>query len=304
MIYRFIKPWNMKQPTMDQATTLLQPTTISALTYLVIGHVTADLTPTGIRLGGTAAFSGLTAQALGLRTGIITACAPELNTLRIKSLLLFTKISTQSTTFENISDGTQRVQYLYHLAERLTVEDIPRFDPAPDIIHLGPVANEVDWKIIHNFPNSMKCLTPQGWMRSRNSENQVHYQHWDNFELAISHSDVAVISLDDVLKDEALIAEMASAIPVFAVTENYRGARVYWNNDVRFFKAPEVKYVDDTGAGDIFATAFFYRYFFTKDPWEAGRFAVTLASNSVTRKHLDSIPSAEEIAHAKIQLIG
>lgn len=78
---------------MDQATTLLQPTTISALTYLVIGHVTADLTPTGIRLGGTAAFSGLTAQALGLRTGIITACAPELNTLRIKSCCCLQKLA-------------------------------------------------------------------------------------------------------------------------------------------------------------------------------------------------------------------
>jgi sugar/nucleoside kinase (ribokinase family) len=97
---------------------------------------------------------------------------------------------------------------------------------------------------------------------------------------------------------------MASLIPVFVVTENYRGARIYWHSDVRFIKAPEVKYVDDTGAGDIFATAFFYRYFFTKDPWEAGRFAVKLASSSVTRHHLDSIPDAEEIKQAKIQLIG
>ena len=41
--------------------------------YLVIGHVTEDLTPTGPRLGGTAAFAALTARAFGLRTGIVTS---------------------------------------------------------------------------------------------------------------------------------------------------------------------------------------------------------------------------------------
>jgi hypothetical protein len=33
--------------------------------YLVIGHVAHDLTPEGWRLGGTAAYSALTARALG-----------------------------------------------------------------------------------------------------------------------------------------------------------------------------------------------------------------------------------------------
>ena len=43
--------------------------------YLVIGHVAHDLTPQGPRLGGTVAYSALTAQALGLRVGIVTAAA-------------------------------------------------------------------------------------------------------------------------------------------------------------------------------------------------------------------------------------
>ena len=45
--------------------------------YLVIGHVAHDLTPEGFRLGGTTAYSALTAQALGLRVGIVTASGPE-----------------------------------------------------------------------------------------------------------------------------------------------------------------------------------------------------------------------------------
>ena len=281
-----------------------QPEVPDRLNYLVIGHLTADLTPNGVQLGGTAAFSGLTAKALGLISGIITAHSSELDTSPIQSLWTYRKTSQYSTTFKNISDGKKRKQSLYNLAERLTTADIPKFNLPPDIVHLGPVANEVDWDILHQFPNSLKCLTPQGWMRSTDADNNVIYRHWEQYENILQQADVAVISHEDVLMEEDLIASMASAIPVFVVTENYRGARIYWHNDARFIHAPEVKYLDDTGAGDIFATAFFYRYFYTKDPWEAGRFAVKVASNSVTRKHLKSIPTAEEIQQAKMQLIG
>jgi sugar/nucleoside kinase (ribokinase family) len=132
----------------------------------------------------------------------------------------------------------------------------------------------------------------------------VELQPWNNWEEYIPKADTAVISIEDVNRDEDLVSSMASALPVFAITENYLGARVYWHNDARFFSAPEVEYADDTGAGDIFAAAFFFRYFVTRDPWEAGRFAVLLASWSVTRKHLESIPTLEEIKKAKCELMA
>jgi hypothetical protein len=289
---------------MDQENTPFQPTLAESINYIVIGHVTADLTDKGVQLGGTATFSGLTARAFGLRVGVITSHSPELDTEPIHSLWIMNKTSKSTSTFKNISDGKARTQYLYHIAQPLTKADIPLFNPAPDIVHLGPVANEVDHRILHCFPNSLKCLTPQGWMRATNTEGQVIQRSWTESEETLAHADVAVISLEDVQMNEDLIATMASTIPVFVVTENKKGARIYWHNDARFINAPEVKYLDDTGAGDIFATAFFYRYFYTRDPWEAGRFAVTLASWSVTRKHLDSIPTSEEINTAKMQLIG
>lgn len=276
----------------------------ASLEYLVIGHLTADLTDKGIRLGGTAAFSGLTASALGLRTGIITSHAPDLDIAPLQTLWMVTKASKVTTTFKNISDGKTRTQYLYHIAERLTIKDIHQLATSPDIIHLGPVANEVDRDILAGFPASLKCLTPQGWLRKMTSDHKVIHQHWEEYEETLHQADIAVISIDDVMGKEETIINMASSIPVLVVTENFRGARVYWHNDARFFRAPEVKYVDDTGAGDIFATAFFYRYHFTKDPWEAGRFAVRLASWSVTREHLASIPTDEEVKEAKIHLIN
>ncbi len=50
-----------------------QPARLDPVDYLVIGHIARDLTPSGPRLGGTVAYSGLTARALGLRVGIVTS---------------------------------------------------------------------------------------------------------------------------------------------------------------------------------------------------------------------------------------
>ncbi len=262
-----------------------------SLDYLVIGHVTTDLTEEGPKLGGTVTFSGLTALALGLRTGIITAFNPETDVSALKNIWLRNKVSPETTTFKNISDGVKRTQFLYHKAEPLLPADIPSFDPEPAILHLGPIADEVSPDILSQFPDSLKCLTPQGWFRSVNNEDHVILRDWKAAEDVLAQSDAAVISLEDVQYDEGSISKMAAVTPVFVVTENFKGARVYWHNDARFIKAPKVKLVDDTGAGDIFATAFFYRYWKTKDPWEAGRFAVLIASWSVACQRLASIPT-------------
>ncbi len=54
---------------------MFQLTPLEPVDYLVIGHLTRDLTNQGPRLGGTAAYSALTAQALGMRAGIVTTWA-------------------------------------------------------------------------------------------------------------------------------------------------------------------------------------------------------------------------------------
>lgn len=288
----------MANPATQKIVKLTKP-----LDYLIIGHVTTDLTDEGPKLGGTVAFSGLTGRALGLETGIITSFNPDTDTSPLNNVWIKNKVSPETTTFKNISDGIKRTQFLYHKSEPLTLADVPVFSPPPAIIHLGPVADEVSPDILSKFPDSLKCLTPQGWFRSVNNQDHVVLKDWKEAENTLSKSDTAVISLEDVQYNEETIARMSAATPIFVVTENYKGARIYWHNDARYIKAPKVKLVDDTGAGDIFATAFFYRYWMTKNPWEAGRFAVLLASWSVASQRLDSIPTKAEIDRAKTEVL-
>jgi sugar/nucleoside kinase (ribokinase family) len=274
------------------------------LNYLVIGHITIDKTNNGNTLGGTAAYSGLTAAALGLRSGLITSFNPNLDVSPLQDLTIFNITSENNTIFENISNGVDRHQFLYSTAEKIKPANLPNISGQPDILHLGPVANEVDPNILEIFQDSLKCLTPQGWFRKKSKNYQVIRHAWQDYREFLPKADVAVLSLEDVSHNEDLIADMASLISVFVVTENQKGARIYWQNEAKFISAPEVKYKNDTGAGDIFSTAFFYQYFYTKDPWEAGRFAVKLASWSVSRNYLKSIPTTDEIIKAKTELIG
>ena len=60
---------------------------------------------------------------------------------------------------------------------------------------------------------------------------------------------------------------------------------------------------DTTGAGDIFAAAFFFRLYTTRDPWESARFATQLAAASVTRIGLDGIPTQEEIQECMAEVL-
>jgi len=96
---------------------------------------------------------------------------------------------------------------------------------------------------------------------------------------------------------------MLGSIRILVVTEGVNGARLYWNGDLRTFKPPQSSEIDPTGAGDVFAAAFFVRLSQTRDPWEAARFATLLASHSVTRIGLAGTPTPDEVQAALLEII-
>ena len=97
---------------------------------------------------------------------------------------------------------------------------------------------------------------------------------------------------------------MAHQTRILAVTESAAGAVLYWNGDRRRFRAPDVREVDATGAGDVFAAAFFSRLVRTRDPWEATRFATLLATCSVTRVGLDGIATPREVEQCVMEVLN
>lgn len=282
---------------------MLTRSSIEPIDYLVIGHLTQDLTPTGPRTGGTASFSSLTAHALGMRVGIVTACSPDLNLHGLHEIQIVNIPSQVSSTFENVYTAAGRIQFCYHQAPEITLDAIPEVWRNTPIVHLGPLVREIPADLSAAFPNSMLGLTPQGWMRTWDEKGRVSLCEWPDYRYVLGNADAAVLSIEDVQGDENRVEEMAAAIKLLIVTEGANGARVFWNGDVRHFEPPKMVEVEATGAGDIFAAAFFFRYQATRDPWEAARFATKLAAYSVTRIGLDSIPTAAEIQSCLVEVL-
>ncbi len=270
---------------------------LEPIDYLIVGHLTRDLLPHGTRLGGTAAYASLTARALGLRVGILTACESchDASELTGEGITVVGLRSEQTTTFENIQTPTGRIQYISTIAPSIDLSMVPEQWLSTPIIHLGPVAREIEPNLVRAFPNSFVGLTPQGWLRTWDETGRVSFSEWPESSFVLQHANAAVISIEDVRGNEEIIEDMASSVRVLAVTEGPNGARLYWNGDLRRFRPPKMEESDPTGAGDIFATAFFYRLSVTRDPWEAARFATNLAAFSVLRSGLEGVPQPDEV---------
>ena len=276
---------------------------LAPVDYLVIGHLACDLTPAGPRLGGTTAYAALTARALGLRVGVVTSRGQEVPLDLLDGIQVSSLPVEHSTTFENVYTSEGRHQIIHHFASDLRYADIPPIWRDASIVHVGPIAGEGKSLADGRFPSSMLGLTPQGWLRAWDDDGRVHTGAWPEALPALAKANAAVLSLEDVAGDEEQIEAMANTCPVLAVTEGAAGARLYWNGDLRRFSALKVKEVDPTGAGDIFAAAFFWRFSVTHDPWAAAQFATHLASYSVTRRGLAGIPSKEEIQSCLVEVL-
>jgi len=268
-----------------------------------MGHVAHDLTPNGWRLGGTAAYSALTAQALDLRVGIVTAAGNETSLMALDGIQTVVLESSHSTTFENIYTENGRVQYLRAQALSIDFANLPEIWKRTSIIHIGPIANEIDSALPKDFSPAFLGITPQGWMRQCDETGRISRSPWKNAEPVLQKADAVVLSREDVNGDEELIEQMAHQTRILVITEASAGCVLYWNGDRRRFRAPEVDEVDATGAGDVFATAFFIRLLKTRDPWESARFATQIASRSVTRVGLAGIPTSQEIEESIMEVL-
>jgi len=264
--------------------------------YLVLGTITQDIMPSGDRvLGGTAAFAGRMAHALGMHVGIVAAVGPEVDLSPLEGISVISQVSPVSTTYENHYTPSGRVQYLRQRADRLCIESVPGGWMAAPLVHLGPLADDVDPGLIGHFSESFIGVTPQGWLRRWDETGRVSWVDWPQAPDVLAKVDAAVVSVEDVEDDWECLESWAAHVPVLVVTQAEKGATVYAGSEKRHFPAPSVRVADLTGAGDLFAAAFFVLYQQSRDPWTAARLAVSLASASVTRFGLAGLPTRAEI---------
>jgi sugar/nucleoside kinase (ribokinase family) len=103
--------------------------------------------------------------------------------------------------------------------------------------------------------------------------------------------DVLVFSAEDVNYDPDAMRDLRKAVPITVVTYAADGAVVYTRHGPVPSPARHTTVVDPTGAGDVFAAAFFIRLYERGDPIEAAAFANVVASFSVEAQGIAAIPA-------------
>ena len=276
------------------------PSTVSnSIDYLMLGSITRDVSASGkYSLGGTASYSGLMANTLGSRVGIVSSMSADLNLLPLEKngILVARQHSDVTTEYQNIYTDAGRVQYLRKRASSLTFDSVPaRWLTAP-IVHIGPLANDIDQSITHQFSDTFVGITLQGWLRKWDHDGRIIRSAFPKLTEVISKADAVVLSIEDVDGDWDYIERCAAVSKVLVITESDKGATVFGGGKRHQFQAPNVVMKDSTGAGDIFASVFFVLYYHTEDYRLAARLAVKIASDSVTREGLKSVPSKVDIS--------
>lgn len=272
--------------------------TVSTPDYLVVGHVTRDLVPGGgYRVGGTATFAAMTARALGYSVGILTSAGDDLPlATTFEGTALHVVPAASSTTFENIYHDGHRRQYVRSVAARLAPEHVPAEWRGARIVHLGPLVQEVGPEMLDAFSaGALIGVTPQGWLRKWDETGRVGPCAWAAAGRFLQRADAMVLSLEDVGGDQAELERYLGLARLAAVTRSWQGATLFRQGRRLGLAAYEVPEVDPTGAGDVFAAAFFLRLSETGDPEEAARFANAAASFSIEGEGYSAIADRAQV---------
>ena len=271
-----------------------------------------DRTPSGYRLGGTAAYAACTAARLGLRAALVTRAAPfaPLDVLAAE-VTAYNAGSPRATTFENVYEGGQRRQYLHARAQPLTAADIPAFLRQAPMMLFGPVAQEMQPDLLDCASSAtIRAVVPQGWLRTWDADGLVRPVPWREAASIRGRCDVLVLSVDDLAVRSRTdggrggelqgtpqsLAAWQRLAPFVVITRGREGADVYADarliHRARAYRADEV---DPTGAGDVFAASFVIGLHQRGDPVWAADFACAGAAFAVEAPGLDGIATRPQV---------
>jgi len=276
--------------------------------YLVIGHVCADLQPDGSYvLGGTALYSAIAAARLGARVAVLTRgvfgrtvagmTIPSLDALAEESISIIVQEAELPTVFINEYQADRRVQTLPHWAGPIDLRGLPPHWRNARVIHLGPIADEVDPRATSGLTAQFLGITPQGWMRDwpRETGGKVRHIPLKLPGGLLGRIDCAIVNIDEIAYSRDVVTQVGNR-RLGVVTQGADGARIIAGG--RRFELPGFKLPikDLTGAGDVFAAAFFLKASDrTISAETAGRFANAVAGLSLGHVGAFGIPTIPQI---------
>jgi sugar/nucleoside kinase (ribokinase family) len=273
---------------------------------VVIGHICADMLPDGTAvLGGTALYSALAAVSLGWRVGVLTrgAYGRKIGDIDVPSLdpyagmmSLIVQESDTPTVFVNEYRAGRREQTVPKWAGPIDLRGLPPHWRNAKVLHLGPIAQEIDMKQTGGLTPGFLGVTPQGWMREwNNPTNRVKLNHLRIIPELIGRIDGVIVSEEEISLSRDTV-DHVGARRLAVITRGEWGARVMFGGQHQELPGYKVDAKDLTGAGDVFAASFFIKATDrTVSAVNAARFANAVAALSLRGVGPTMIPTLEEV---------
>jgi len=265
--------------------------------FVAVGHVTLDRTPRGTWPGGAAYYAAMTAHQAGLRVGLLTSFGPDFPRDALPADVDIVNVPTERTTVFRVApgralgpEGRGRELAVLARASDLEMAALPEAWRGVSLGALCPVAGEVDPALAAAFPEASLVALPQGWMRERGTGGAISPRPWDDADLVLPHVQAVVVSIEDIEPFQKEALEWFQRVPLGAVTRGPDGAILFVNGERYGVEADRAAVVDDTGAGDVFATALLIAYNRDGNAWDAAASAACCAAASIEAEGAASIP--------------
>lgn len=272
---------------------------------IVLGSITEDTIYTHPdivtqSIGGVPIYAASVAKALDEKIGIVSKVGTDFHVKYLKEInaleadLTGFKITGQtSMKFENFySKSGKRTQQILSVSDKITFEDIPKQYFNSSCIHLGPVFNEINEKLISEVREAFDfvSLEGQGFTRGKKENSKKIILHpWLDYEEFLPK--LNVLKVDDLeLKgitgsaklEEAIDKALATGLELLVITRAHKGAIIFHKEKRYDIPAIPTEVVDATGAGDTFITAFLLEYLKTNDCYYSGLIAAAAASFKIS----------------------
>ena len=272
--------------------------------YIAIGHLTIDRVSDGGLLGGSVLYASLAAARFGARAAVVTRGDLDLLDARqraeLDAISQEVEIAAQAgdaiTTFTNRDIAGRREQTLHAWAGPLDLTGMPTNWRSAAAVHLAPVAQEIDVRQIGRLAPRLLGATPQGWMRSW-APDRLGTIHASSLRLpreVVSRLDALVLSSDEAVRARDAV-EQVSRQGLVVVTRGAHGATVIDRG--RRFDAPhyQLRPIDTTGAGDVFAGVLFAARALGESTMASLRYAAAAAALAVGGRGVLAVPARAAI---------
>lgn len=270
-----------------------RPVSDAAPSFFIAGHICQDHTPFGLKWGGTALFGAITAFRLGSRVHVLTSVPESALREALPEGIEVHNVPTEAPlTFRHVYVDGRRELYITKVAPTLHAEHLPPAWRTLDVVHFGPVAQEVGHDLVDAFDGGLRGGSVQGWLRAWDSLTG-HVAPLPASELLgwVPNVQCSILSEEDIGDRREVIDLYRRHHEVVVLTDGAHGATVYQGERISHVPAVPVHEVDANGAGDVFAAAFLIRYRETHDAIEAAQFAAAVASFHVEQIGTAGIPT-------------